>query len=69
MKVDLSKDGKENDLVLTNAFSKPSVAVDMPNHQAKTVAKALVDKWFYFYGIPSRIHIVQGKSFDNKIIE
>ena len=64
-----SKDGKENVLVMTDAFSKFSVAVVMPNQQAKTVAKALVDKWFYSYGIPSRIHSDQGKSFDNKIIE
>ena len=69
MKVDPSKDGKENVLVMTDAFSKFSVAVVMPNQQAKTVAKALVDKWFYVYGIPTRIHSHQGKSFDNKIIE
>ena len=69
MKVDLSKDGKENVLVITNAFLKFSVAVVMPNQQAKTVAKPLVDKWFYTYGIPSRVHSDQGKSFNNKIIE
>ena len=56
MKVDPSKDGKENVLVMTNAFSKFSVAVVMPNQEAKTVAKVLVDKLFYTYGIPSRIH-------------
>ena len=28
-----------------------------------------MDKWFYVYGIPTRIHSNQGKSFDNKIIE
>ena len=32
------------------------------------MAKALVDKWFYTYGIPSRIHSDMGKSFDNNII-
>ena len=68
-KVDPSKDGKKNVLVMTNAISKFSEAVVMPNQQAKTVAKALVDKWFYTYGIPTRIHSNQGKSFDNKIIE
>ena len=35
MKVDPSKDGKENVLVMTDAFSKFSVAVVMPNQQAK----------------------------------
>ena len=69
MKVDPSKDGKENVLVMTDAFSKFNMAVVMPNQQAKTVAKALVDKWFYAYGIPTRLHSDQGKSFDNKILE
>ena len=69
MKVDPSKDGKENVLVMTDAFYKFSVAVVTPNQQAITVAKALVDKWFYTYGIPSRIHSDQGKSFDNTIIK
>ena len=54
---------------MTDAFSKFSVAVVMPNQQVKTVAKALVDKWFYTYGIPATIHIDQGRSFDNKVIE
>ena len=61
MKVDPSKDGKENVLVMTDAYSKLSVAVVMPNQQVKIVAKALVDKWFYAYGIPTRIHSNQGK--------
>ena len=56
MKVDLSKYGKENVVVMTDAFSKFSVAVAMPKQQAKPIAKALVDKWFYTYGIPARIH-------------
>ena len=69
MKVDPSKDGKENVLMMTDAFSKFSMAVVMPNQQAKAVAKALVDKWFYTYRIPSRIHIDQGRSFNNTILE
>ena len=66
--IDCSKDGKENILVMTDAFSNFAVAVIPPNQQAKTVAKALVDRWFYTYGMPSRIHSDRGKSFDNNII-
>ena len=33
------------------------------------VAKDLVDKWFYTYGIPAHIHSHQVKSFYNHIIE
>ena len=53
---------------MMEACSSFTVAVLTHNEQAKTVAKALVDKWFYTYGIPSRIHNDQGRSFDNKII-
>ena len=68
-KVDPSKGGKENVLVMTDAFTKFSVAVTTNNQQALTVAKALVECWFHVYGIPSRIHSDQGKSFDNKIVD
>ena len=68
-KVDPSKSGKENILVLTDAFSKFSQAFVTPNQKALTVAKILVDKWFYVYGIPTRIHSDQGWSFDNQIIQ
>ena len=60
---------KENILVMTDAFTKFSVVVTTNNQQALTVTKALVERWFHVYGIPSCIHSDQGKSFDNKIID
>ena len=45
-KVDPSKYGKENILVLTDAFTKFSQAFVTPNQKAITVAKILVDRWF-----------------------
>ena len=68
-KINPSRTGKENVLVITDAFSKFSVAVVIPNQKALTVAKVLVDKWFHVYGIPARIHSDQGKCFDNDIIK
>ena len=47
---------------------KFSIAVVTSNQKPLTVAKNLIDKWFHVYGIPSRIHSDQGKSFDNEII-
>ena len=67
-KIDPSRTRKENVLVMTDAFSKFSIAVTTPNQRALTVAKTLVDKWFHVYGIPTRIYSDQGKSFDNEII-
>ena len=32
------------------------------------MAKILVEKWFYIYGIPTRIHRDQGQCFDNQIL-
>ena len=68
-KVDPSKTGKENVLVITDAFTKFSLVVCTPNQTAKTVAKILVEKWFHIYGVPSHIHSDQGRCFDSNIIK
>ena len=65
-KADVAKGGKENILVLTDAFSKYSQAIVTNNQKALTVAKILVEKWFSVFGIPARIHSDQGRSFDNE---
>ena len=67
-KVDPLKDGKENILVLTDAFTKFSQAFVTPNQKVITIAKILVDRWFYVYGIPAHIDSNKGHSFDNEIM-
>ena len=54
-KMDHSKDGK-NYPHYDGYFSNITVAVVTSNYQAKTVTKALVDRWFHIYKIPSRIN-------------
>ena len=60
MKVDPSRDGKENILVLTDAFTKFSQTFITNNQKALTITKILVNKWFYIYGIPAPIHSNKG---------
>ena len=67
--MDPSRDGKENVLILTDAFSQFSQAFVTPNEKALTMARIIVDKWFYIYGIPSRIHSDKGQSFENAILK
>ena len=67
-KADVAKGGKENILVLTDAFSKYSQAFVTPNQKSLTVAKVLVEKCFSMFGIPAWIHSDQGRYFDNEII-
>ena len=63
LKVDPSRDGKENILVLTDAFNKFSQAFITNNQKALTHAKILVEKWFYVYGILACIYSDKGQSF------
>ena len=51
--MDPSRDGKENALVLMDPFSKFSQVFVKPNQKILTMAKIIVDKWFYIYGIPT----------------
>ena len=68
MKVDPSKDGKENILALTNAFTNFSHAFITPNQKVLTTAKIL-NEWFYAYGIPTHKHSDQSWHFNNNIMK
>ena len=68
-KIDPSNSGKENVLIITDAFTKFSLAVCTPNQTAKTVAKVLVEKWFHVHIIPSYIHSDQGCCFDLNVVK
>ena len=68
LKVNPSRNGKENILVLTDAFTKFSQAFITNNQEALTIAKILVEKWFYVYSILACIHSNKGWSFENGII-
>ena len=67
-KVDPSRHGKENVLVLTDACTKFSQAFVSYSQEALTIVKILVNKWFYVYGILVHIDSDHGQTFENTVI-
>lgn len=64
-----SSDGKENVLIMTDVFSKYTQAIPARDQSASTVAEALVNHWFYIFGVPRQIHSDQGRSFESVLIQ
>ncbi|XP_048842280.1 uncharacterized protein LOC125715081 [Brienomyrus brachyistius] len=60
--------GLENVLVMTDIFSKYTLAIPTRDQRASTVAQVLVSEWFYKFGVPARIHSDQGRNFESLLI-
>ena len=61
--------GVENVLVLTDVFTKYTLAVPTRDQRATTVAQVLMNEWFFKFGIPARLHSDQGRSFEGSVIQ
>lgn len=61
--------GQENVLVMTDIFSKYTLAFPTSDQRAPTMARVLVGEWFSKFGVPGRIHSDQGRSFENGLIQ
>lgn len=64
-----SRTGVENVLVITDVFSKYTLAIPTRDQRATTVAQVLVNEWFYKLGVPGRIHSDQGRNFEASLIQ
>lgn len=62
-----TRSGVENVLVMTDVFTKYTMAVPTRDQRASTVAQVLTNEWFFKFGVPSRIHSDQGRSFESAL--
>ena len=64
-----AQNGVENVLVMTDVFSKYTIAVPTRDQRAPTVARVLVSEWFFKFGVPARLHSDQGRNFESLLIQ
>ncbi len=62
-----SRSGIENILVMTDVFTKYTLAVPTQDQCAETVAQVLVVEGFYKLGVPGRIHSDQGRNYESSL--
>lgn len=59
--------GNKYILVVANYFSKWTEAVPLPNQEAITVARVLVEHVICCFGTPRSIHADQGRNFESNL--
>ena len=67
--LEFSKGGIQNILVITDHFTKFSIAVPTKSQTARVTAEAIFNNFVLFYGIPEKLHSDQGQNFCSNIIK
>ena len=67
--LDMASNGTENVLVLTDVFTKYTVAVPTRNQRATTTATAIVKEWINKYGAMERLQSDQGRNFESVVVK
>ena len=65
----VTRRGNKYILVVTDYFTRWVEAYSLPNQEAATVARVLVNEWVSRYGAPDVIHSDQGKNFDSQLFK
>ena len=61
--------GNKYVLVIADYFTKWTEAYPIPNMEAITVAKCLVNEFICRFGVPEQLHSDQGRNFESKVIK
>ena len=69
MTVDKASDGRENILVMSDAYTKYTKAIATRDQTALTVAKVIMNEWIFNFGVPDRIHSDQGRNFMSALVK
>ena len=62
-----TRNGNQFVLVIGDLFSKWTEAIAMPNQEAKTVARAVAERWICSWGTPRFLHSDQGRNFESEL--
>jgi transposase InsO family protein len=69
LKLEKSKGGYEDVLVITDHFTRYTKAIPCRNQKATTTARALYEHFIIHYFFPEQLYSDQGRNFESKVIK